>query len=79
LNRLRIIGDVDYGPVPIQSVAESGPLDLTFSTFRSVSPVHLECIRKMGTAASMSISIVVDGRLWGLISCHHQGPRLIPF
>jgi two-component system, chemotaxis family, sensor kinase Cph1 len=79
LNRLRIIGDVDYEPVPIESVGEARPLDLTFSTLRSVSPIHLEYMRNMGTAASMSISVVVGNRLWGLISCHHRGPRLIPF
>jgi light-regulated signal transduction histidine kinase (bacteriophytochrome) len=33
----------------------------------------------MGVAASMSVSIVVDGALWGLISCHHTGPKLVPY
>ena len=79
LNRIRIIGDVGYEPVPIESAGENRPLDLTYSTLRSVSPVHLEYMRNMGTAASMSISIVTGDRLWGLISCHHRDPRLIPF
>ncbi|MFY1080008.1 GAF domain-containing protein, partial [Escherichia coli] len=37
--------------------------------------MHLQYMRNMGTLASMSLSIVADGKLWGLISCHHQQPR----
>src|SRR4029078_733643 len=72
-NRLRQIPDASYAPVPILATPElSGmPLDLSFSVLRSVSPVHLEYMRNMGTAASMSISVVVNGTLWGLISCHN--------
>ena len=48
----------------------------SFSTLRSVSPIHLEYLRNMGVTASMSISIVLDGELWGLIACHHySGPH----
>ncbi|MFL4990013.1 MAG: GAF domain-containing protein, partial [Microvirga sp.] len=68
-NRLRIIPDANYAPVPIQS-RDPAPLDLSDSVLRSVSPVHLEYMRNMGTLASMSISILRDGELWGLISCH---------
>ena len=76
-NRLRQIPDATYAPVPILATPElSGqPLDLSFSVLRSVSPVHLEYMRNMGTAASMSISVVVSGKLWGLISCHNAEPR----
>ncbi|OYX86935.1 MAG: histidine kinase [Rhizobiales bacterium 17-65-6] len=77
-NRLRLIGASDYTPVPLQPVlcpTDGAPLDLSFSVLRSVSPVHLDYMRNMGTAASMSISIVIANRLWGLISCHHTAPR----
>ena len=78
LNRLRLIPDASYTPVPVvPDLAE--PLDLSYSVLRSVSPVHVEYMRNMGTAASMSISVVRDDRLWGLISCHHKAPRLVPF
>ena len=79
LNRVRIIPDADYVPVPIRAVdpGPQRPLDLSASTLRSVSPVHLEYMRNMGTAASMSVSILVEGRLWGLISCHHATPRFV--
>lgn len=79
LNRLRIIPDAAYRPVPLLAVAgEAAPLDLTYSVLRSVSPVHLEYMRNMGTPASLSISIVEEGRLWGLISCHNATPRRVP-
>jgi two-component system, chemotaxis family, sensor kinase Cph1 len=80
LNRVRIIPDADYGPQPVRmagGLPELEPLDLSASVLRSVSPVHLEYMRNMGTAASMSVSILADGRLWGLISCHHATPRLV--
>lgn len=75
-NRLRIIPDADYEPVPIQS-RDPAPLDLSDSVLRSVSPVHLEYMRNMGTLASMSISILREGRLWGLISCHNKEPKRV--
>ena len=53
------------------------PLDLSFAHLRSVSPIHCEYLRNMGVGASMSVSIVVDGVLWGLIACHHYAPRAL--
>jgi light-regulated signal transduction histidine kinase (bacteriophytochrome) len=46
---------------------------------RSVSPIHIEYLKNMGVQASLSISIVVDGKLWGLFACHHYSPRLPSF
>jgi light-regulated signal transduction histidine kinase (bacteriophytochrome) len=82
LNRIRVIEDAGYEParlIPAQSPATDRPLDLSFSALRSVSPVHLHYMRNMQTWASMSVSIVVDGKLWGLVSCHHNTPRAVPF
>ncbi len=78
LNRVRIIPDVDYRPSPL--VGPQGPapeIDLSSSVLRSVSPIHREYMRNMGTVCSMSVSIVIDGRLWGLVSCHHPRPRFL--
>ncbi|WP_064684838.1 HWE histidine kinase domain-containing protein [Rhizobium bangladeshense] len=77
-NLFRIIADVDAVPVPIlPHLDEHGqPLDLSMSVLRSVSPIHIEYLKNMGVGASLSISIVVDGKLWGLFACHHYGPRL---
>ena len=80
-NRLRIIPDAGYVPVPIRpgTTAAGEPLDLSQSILRSVSPVHVAYMRNMGTMASMSVSILVDGALWGLVSCHNREPRRVPF
>ncbi|MBB5222970.1 light-regulated signal transduction histidine kinase (bacteriophytochrome)/CheY-like chemotaxis protein [Amaricoccus macauensis] len=79
-NTLRIVSDTENPRIAItpEFDAAGEPLDLSFAHLRSVSPIHCEYLRNMGVAASMSISIVVDGRLWGLIACHHGSSRVLP-
>jgi len=78
-NRIRVIPDVDYRPAPLQP-AWSGPepLDMSDCALRSVSPVHVQYLKNMGVAASASLSIVLNGALWGMIACHHHAPRTLP-
>ncbi|MGC1329336.1 GAF domain-containing protein, partial [Pseudomonas sp.] len=81
-NRIRVIEDANYvaaALLPALNPLTGQPLDLSHAALRSVSPVHLQYMRNMRTLASMSISIVVRGRLWGLISCHHAEPRPVRF
>jgi light-regulated signal transduction histidine kinase (bacteriophytochrome) len=81
-NWLRIIPDREYAPVPLIPAAhpESGaPLDLGLAALRSVSPVHVQYLRNMGVAATLTISLLRDGELWGLVACHHYAPRLLPY
>jgi light-regulated signal transduction histidine kinase (bacteriophytochrome) len=75
-NYLRVIVDVDAAPVVVVPAIspEGARLDLSMSGLRSISPIHLEYLRNMGVKASMSISIIVAGQLWGLIACHHRTP-----
>lgn len=75
-NLTRLIADVNDPTVAI--VPESAHLDLSISSTRAVSPVHLEYLRNMQVGASMSVSIVVDGKLWGLFACHHNNPKHLP-
>jgi light-regulated signal transduction histidine kinase (bacteriophytochrome) len=80
-NHVRIIPDVNYRQVPVEPAVnpQTGTsLDMSSAQLRSVSPIHLEYMRNMGTAASMSVSIMVDGRLWGLIACHSHDPHTVP-
>lgn len=79
-NTIRIISDASCVRVLLVPVLDGAgqPLDLSFAHLRSVSPIHCEYLRNMGVAASMSISIIVDGGLWGLIACHHYAPRILP-
>lgn len=77
LNPTRVIADAHETGNPLATRVGLSP-DLSLSVLRSVSPVHLQYLRNMGTAASMSISLIVDGRLWGLIACHHAEPLRPP-
>ena len=81
LNTVRIIPDATYVPSPLRATTQPTVegLDLSMSLLRSVSPIHLEYMRNMGTLSSMSISIVCDGKLWGLISGHHAKPHSVPY
>ena len=81
-NRIRLIADADYAASPLQPAlhpATGQPTDLTYASLRSISPVHVQYMKNMGTWSSMSMSIVVRGKLWGLISCHHATARVPSF
>lgn len=82
LNCIRLIANVNAAPaaiLPTNNPLTDGPLDLSFSVLRSVSPIHIEYLKNMGVGASMSISLMKGGKLWGLISCHHQTPKYLPY
>ncbi len=82
LNWLRLIPDSTYQPialVPAHNPVDDRPTDLSLSVLRSVSPLHLEYLSNMGVGASMSISLIQDQKLWGLIACHHSTPRYVPY
>ncbi|MET0948091.1 MAG: ATP-binding protein [Pseudomonas sp.] len=81
LNWIRVIPDATYTPVPLVPLlrpATGQPLDMGFSTLRSVSPVHCEYLKNMGVRSSMSISLLDNGELWGLVACGHPEPLLVP-
>ncbi|KQQ96682.1 ATP-binding protein [Massilia sp. Leaf139] len=82
LSRIRLIQDANYVPsplVPAENPVSGRRNDLSFAALRSVSPVHLQYMRNMGTLASMSVSLMVKGKLWGLISCHNETPCPVAF
>ena len=76
-NWLRMIPDAHYEPVRLVAAsADLGPLDLSRAPGRSVSPIHVEYLRNMEVRASLTVSIIHRGQLWGLIACHHcAGPK----
>ncbi|MCE0503856.1 GAF domain-containing protein [Roseivivax sp. GX 12232] len=78
---LRLIADVsDPGAAIVPPRAPEGaPLDLSLAVTRAVSPVHIQYLKNMGVKASMSVSILKDGELWGLFACHNRSPRFVPF
>jgi|GEM_PF-3580231 len=79
LNPIRLIPDVNYQPVALISHLSSGTPDLGFAVLRSVSPIHIEYLKNMKVGASMSISLLKNHQLWGLIVCHHQTPKFISY
>ncbi len=79
-NRVRSLVDVDYEPVPIEPRLSPGTrrdLDMSMCFLRSMSPIHIQYLKNMGVSATLVISLVVGGELWGLVACHHYSPKLI--
>jgi light-regulated signal transduction histidine kinase (bacteriophytochrome)/CheY-like chemotaxis protein len=80
-NWLRIIADINAKPAQLTATASHSAalLDLSMSVLRSVSPIHIEYLQNMSVGASMSVSILRDGKLWGLFACHHYSARHVSF
>jgi chemotaxis family two-component system sensor kinase Cph1 len=79
-NWLRLIPDGGYAAspiVPAENPRTGRALDLSHSVLRSVSPLHLAYIANMGVVATLTLSIVIGGELWGMIACHHRTPRML--
>jgi len=79
-NRLRVLADVEAATdalVPAL-LPDGTPLDQSHCMLRGLSEVHLAYLRNMGVRATLTLSIVCDGKLWGLIACHHHRPRTPP-
>ena len=74
---LRMLVDVQAESVPLHALPGAASLDMSFIHCRAMSPVHLQYLRNMGVSASLSISIVVAGKLWGLFAFHHYRPKLL--
>lgn len=81
-NRVRVLVDVNYTPsplVPRRPHGSDAELDMSLSYLRSMSPLHLQYLKNMGVTATLVVSLVREGRLWGLIACHHYAPRNMRF
>ena len=81
-NRVRVLVDVEYRPVPLVpafSPISGGQLDMSLCCLRSMSPIHIQYLKNMGVGATLVASLLVGGRLWGLVACHHYNPRSAPY
>jgi diguanylate cyclase (GGDEF)-like protein len=80
LQRIRVVADAQNVAVPVFKDAAMSThlatLDMTYCNLRSVSPIHLEYLRNMGVRATLTLSLILDGQLWGMIVCHHREPKL---
>jgi two-component system, chemotaxis family, sensor kinase Cph1 len=81
-NRIRVLVDVEYEPVPLlpeRSPLTGGELDMSLCTLRSMSPIHIQYLKNMGVCATLVASLLVGGKLWGLVACHHYAPRRVNY
>jgi two-component system, chemotaxis family, sensor kinase Cph1 len=81
-NWIRIIPDSKAQSieiVPLVNPITQRRLDLTNSILRSASSCHIEYLHNMGVAASLTISLIKEGQLWGLIACHHMTPKYVSY
>jgi diguanylate cyclase (GGDEF)-like protein len=80
INKLRVLADVEApmdGLVPL-TLPDGALLDQSHCMLRGLSTVHLSYLRNMVVRATKTLSIVCNGKLWGLIACHHHEPRTPP-
>ncbi|MEO8333544.1 MAG: GAF domain-containing protein [bacterium] len=81
-NRVRVLVDVRYEPValvPRHSPDHGEELDMSLCSLRSMSPLHLQYLQNMGVTATLVASLVREGRLWGLIACHHYSTKSVSY
>ena len=81
-NRIRVLRDVEYRPAALEpplSPITGDQLDMSLCLLRSISPIHVQYLKNMGVRATLVVSLLVNGKLWGLVSCHHYVPRFIHF
>ena len=81
-NRVRVLADVAAHNAPIEprfSPATGKDLDMSMCFLRAMSPIHIQYLKNMGVGATLVASLMVGGKLWGLISCHHYAPRFVHF
>lgn len=79
---IRMITDVnakDQRLITSNEGLQSSQIDLGNCNGRSSSPIHLEYLRNMGVTATLTISIMIDEQLWGLVACHHYEPYKLDF
>jgi len=81
-NRVRVLADVAFAPVPLLprlSPLTGRDLDMSLCVLRSPSPIHTQYLKNMGVDATLVVSLLAGGKLWGLIACHHYEPRFVHF
>lgn len=78
LNKVRVLMDTEAQPMDIlHAPSADEPLDLSLVKLRAVSPIHITYLRNMGTQASLTLSVIVSGKLWGMVACHHYSPKTL--
>jgi len=75
---IRVMADVHASDATLLALdPDARPLDLSLSILRGSSGVHVQYLKNMGVKSTLTLPIVVEGKLWGLFSLHHNKP-LVP-
>ncbi|MEY3297183.1 MAG: hypothetical protein RLZZ597_443 [Cyanobacteriota bacterium] len=81
-NWIRVIPNASAEPVdlvPAVNPVTQQPTDLVMSILRQPYHCHIEYLHHMDVEASLTISLMKDQKLWGLIACHHKTPKYVPY
>ncbi len=81
-NWIRVIPDTSAKAIPLfprKNPQTGQPVDLLRSILRSPYSCHTDYLHNMGVGASLTISLMKDDKLWGLIACHHCTPKYVPY
>ncbi|PTT01800.1 phytochrome [Pedobacter sp. HMWF019] len=81
-NPYRLIPNREFKPVrlyPVINPVTHAFIDLSDCNLRSVAGVHLEYMKNMNIKSSMSVRVIYNENLWGLISCHHIEEKHLNF
>ncbi len=77
---LRFAPDVSAPSVPLIAVdPTAAPLDLGLASLRSIDACCVKYHQNFKVAAFLVIALIKDQQLWGLLSCHHQTPKYLPY
>jgi chemotaxis family two-component system sensor kinase Cph1 len=71
--------ELAYPLCPVEVPRTGQPLDLSHAELRSVSAHHLQFMRNMGQASTLSFSLIVGGQLIGMVTCAHRTLRRLPY
>lgn len=74
---IRYIPDINYSEIKLISNVDVKKLNLTRVISRSVSPVHIEFLKNMGSSGVMTLAIISDNKLWGLVAIHFKEESFI--
>ena len=80
--RIRALVDADAPSIPVRpriSPLTGMALDLSHCILQCDCPTRLDDLRRLGMRAMLTAHLVVGGRLWGQVICHHRTPRQLPY
>jgi two-component system, chemotaxis family, sensor kinase Cph1 len=77
INLQRLIADVNQKNAKLVALNPDIEVDMSFAQLRAIHPVHIKYLQNLGVPASFSVSIVAEGKLWGMLACHHLSPKVL--